>query len=122
MSDEETEPLALQLAKDGVESETAFRAATEAEKARHEAERKKLENQSTLETVLQEIDIGEILNTVIKAASTAALTGQQAAQQPAEPAQSNQPQSNQPTRSPETPSPKSPLHKEAENIEMDDEN
>jgi len=82
MSDKESEPLTMQLVRDGVESEAAYQAATELEKTRLEAERQQAEYQTALEIVLQEIDVADVLESVIKAASTAALTGQQAGQQP----------------------------------------
>jgi hypothetical protein len=119
--DNETEPLALQLAKDGVESEAAFRAATEAEKARLTAEKEQMKNQSTLEIVLQEIDVAKLMQSIIKAASTAALTGQQAGQQAAQSQQRNRSHNDQSPRSEESSSMKSPLRPDSDEIELSNE-
>lgn len=118
MDEDESELLTMQLVRDGVESEAAYQAATELEKTRLEAERQQAENQTALEIVLQEIDIADVLESIIKAASTAALTGQQAGEQ-AQVVRSPQPaqKASQDVSQPDVKS--SPLREEAQS-EMED--
>lgn len=112
----ENEPLALQLAKDGVESEAAYRAATEAEKARIQAERRELESKSALETVLAEVDLAEVIQATFKAVSSAALTGQEVGRQKA------QRQENHTVQTQDYEPEGSPLRPEnAETVELDNE-
>lgn len=123
MVDDESESITMQLVRDGVESEAAYQAATELEKARLDAERQQVKNKTALEIVLQEVDVGQLLESVIKAASTAALTGKQAGQQAAQqPKVVRSPQPSEQASEPSEPrSKESPLRTEMEDVEFDED-
>jgi hypothetical protein len=84
--DEDDKPLTMRLAEEGVDEEIAYEAAAEAEKQRLEAERERIQNKSFGQTFIEETDMAQMIEVLMKNTMKAFAAGQEVQQRQQRPA------------------------------------